>query len=207
MFRCNLHPYLKWFGIVTVLSLSARLYVIYAVHSLPVEHGVHSSDVEASVVMAKIRNMEKTNVWSLLCTVAVTLSLLLFHGSVHTAAAHRLLIAAAPPIWNDHSKKKKKDVPLVGFMYLVFMRMPGESYCRRLRSSLLYLWDDFGMLINSLVCWLATLNVDEGFHCIVLYRRRCWIVLFCHNLCVIRVSLNRLTSCSMYVGTSPGLSL
>ena len=31
-------------------------------------------------------------------------------------------------------KKKKEDVPLVEFMYLVFARMPGESYRRRLGS-------------------------------------------------------------------------
>ena len=30
-----------------------------------------------------------------------------------------------------------EDVPLVEFMYLVFARMPGESYCRRFRSLLL----------------------------------------------------------------------
>ena len=29
---------------------------------------------------------------------------------------------------------KVEDVPLVEFMYLVFTRMPGESYSRRLRS-------------------------------------------------------------------------
>ena len=45
-----------------------------------------------------------------------------------------------------------KDVPLVEFMYLVFARMPGESYRRRLRSLLLYLHDVFVELINSLVC-------------------------------------------------------
>ena len=44
------------------------------------------------------------------------------------------------------------DVPLVEFMYLVFTRMPGESYRRRLRSSLLYLCYVFRALINSLVC-------------------------------------------------------
>ena len=44
-----------------------------------------------------------------------------------------------------------EDVPLVEFMYLVFTRMPGESYRRRLRS-LLYLCYVFGALINSLVC-------------------------------------------------------
>ena len=36
-------------------------------------------------------------------------------------------------------------------MYLVFTRMLGESYRRRLRS-LLYLCDVFRSLINSLVC-------------------------------------------------------
>ena len=45
-----------------------------------------------------------------------------------------------------------EDVPLVEFMYLVFTRMPGESYRRRLRSSLLYLCYVFLALINSLVC-------------------------------------------------------
>ena len=43
-----------------------------------------------------------------------------------------------------------EDVPLVEFMYLVFTRMPSESYRRRLRS-LLYLCDIFRALINSLV--------------------------------------------------------
>jgi len=41
--------------------------------------------------------------------------------------------------------------PLVEFMYLVFMCVPGESYRRRLRSLLLYLPYVFGALINSLV--------------------------------------------------------
>ena len=44
------------------------------------------------------------------------------------------------------------DVPLVEFMYLVFYFMPGENYCRRLRSLFLYLCDVFRALINSLVC-------------------------------------------------------
>ena len=44
-----------------------------------------------------------------------------------------------------------EDVPLVEFMYLIFTRMPGESYRRRLRS-LLCLCDDSRVLINSLVC-------------------------------------------------------
>ena len=37
------------------------------------------------------------------------------------------------------SKIEIEDVPLVEFMYLVFTRMPGESYSRRLGSLLLYL--------------------------------------------------------------------
>ena len=45
-----------------------------------------------------------------------------------------------------------EDAPLVQFMYLVFIRVPGESYRRRLRSLLLCLCDDFPGLINSLVC-------------------------------------------------------
>ena len=47
---------------------------------------------------------------------------------------------------------KKDDVPLVEFMYLVFTRMPGENYRRRLRPLLLYLSDVIRALINSLVC-------------------------------------------------------
>ena len=43
-------------------------------------------------------------------------------------------------------------VPLVELMYLVFTRMPGESYRRRLRSLLLSLRDVFRALINSLAC-------------------------------------------------------
>ena len=38
------------------------------------------------------------------------------------------------------------------FMYLVFTRMPGESYRRRVMSLLLCLCDVFRALINSLVC-------------------------------------------------------
>ena len=36
-----------------------------------------------------------------------------------------------------------ENVPLVEFMHLVFIRMPGESYRRRLRSLLLCLHDVF----------------------------------------------------------------
>jgi len=45
-------------------------------------------------------------------------------------------------------------VPLVEFMCIVFTRMPGESYRRRLRSLLVYWCDVFRELINSLVCRL-----------------------------------------------------
>ena len=60
-------------------------------------------------------------------------------------------------VWNDEHCHAK---PLVGFMYLVFTRVPGESYSRRLRSLLLcYV---FLALINSLVCWLnIAINTDQ----------------------------------------------
>ena len=45
-----------------------------------------------------------------------------------------------------------EDVPLVEFMYLVFTRLPGERYRRRLRSLLLFLCYVFRALMNSLVC-------------------------------------------------------
>ena len=43
------------------------------------------------------------------------------------------------------------DIPLVEFMYLVFTRIPGESYHRRLMPLLLFLCDACRALINSLV--------------------------------------------------------
>ena len=52
-------------------------------------------------------------------------------------------------------KRNPDDVPLVEFMYLVFTRMPDESYLRRPRSLSLYLCYVFRALINSLVCWLC----------------------------------------------------
>ena len=61
-----------------------------------------------------------------------------------------------------------EDVPLVEFMYLVFTHKPGESYCRWLRSLLLYLCYIFCTMINSLVCWFymfdsltTTINVGD----------------------------------------------
>ena len=52
-----------------------------------------------------------------------------------------------------------KAVPLVEFMYLVFTRMPGESYRRRHRSLLLYLCYVFRALMNSLSCALILVLV------------------------------------------------
>ena len=46
--------------------------------------------------------------------------------------------------------RKDEDVLLAEFMYLVFTRMPGESYRRRLRSLSLCLCCVFRALINSL---------------------------------------------------------
>ena len=51
----------------------------------------------------------------------------------------------------DRAQERFVDVLLVEFMYLVFTRMPGEMYRRRLRF-LLCLRDVFRELINSLVC-------------------------------------------------------
>ena len=47
-----------------------------------------------------------------------------------------------------------EDIHLVGEMYLVFTRMPGESYRGRLRS--LFAVFVFWALINSIECWLCT---------------------------------------------------
>ena len=46
---------------------------------------------------------------------------------------------------------------LVEFMHLVFTRMPGESYCRWLRS----LW--LCLCVTSFERWLTPLFVDSGF--------------------------------------------
>ena len=49
-----------------------------------------------------------------------------------------------------------EDVTVVEFIYLVFTRMPGESYRRRHRFLLLYLCYVYRALINSLVCGFCT---------------------------------------------------
>ena len=57
------------------------------------------------------------------------------------------------------SENPPEEVPLVEFMYLVFTRMPCESYRKRFRSSLLYLCYIFRALtVNSLVCWFISVN-------------------------------------------------
>ena len=50
----------------------------------------------------------------------------------------------------DARKHKAQGTSSLEFMYLVFTRIPGESYRKRLRS--LLLCDVFRALINSLVC-------------------------------------------------------
>ena len=49
---------------------------------------------------------------------------------------------------------------LVVFLYLVFTRMPGESYRRWLGSVLMCLCDGFWALINSLVGWFLFLRLE-----------------------------------------------
>ena len=46
-----------------------------------------------------------------------------------------------------------EDVLLVEFIYLVFIRMPGESFCKPLGSFLLCLCDIFQALINYTDTW------------------------------------------------------
>ena len=57
-------------------------------------------------------------------------------------------------------------------MYLVFTRIPGESYRRRLRSLVLYLRYVFRALSNSLVCWFCMHlgNHLRGWGCMLRWR-------------------------------------
>ena len=52
-----------------------------------------------------------------------------------------------------------EGVPLVEFMDLAFTCMPGEGYCRKLRSSLMY--SVFRVLINSLVHLLFFVYISK----------------------------------------------
>ena len=71
----------------------------------------------------------------------------------------------ATPSLGKRAKFETKfvDVPLVEFMYLVFTRMPYESYRRRLWSLLLYLCYVFRALIYPLVCWLKFETIKSTF--------------------------------------------
>ena len=59
-----------------------------------------------------------------------------------------------------------ETVPLVEFMYVVFTRMPGESYRRRLRSLLLCLFDVLRALINSLFVYFVLVLLFCLFVCL-----------------------------------------
>ena len=53
-------------------------------------------------------------------------------------------------LWRSLCTSGGVYVPLVEFMHLVFTRMPGGSYRRRLRFSLLYLRDVFRAFVTVL---------------------------------------------------------
>ena len=59
---------------------------------------------------------------------------------------------ATTPVKRTSVPLTVEDVPLVEFMYLVFTRMPGESYPIRLGSLLLNLCYVLRALITSSVC-------------------------------------------------------
>ena len=69
-------------------------------------------------------------------------------------------------------------------MYLVFIHMPGESCCRRLRSLLCYV---FRALINSLVLIVAWLPSDSTENCV--------FKLFCFELTVISFDSSKCCCC------------
>ena len=68
------------------------------------------------------------------------------------------MMVSISTIIESHCRKQETELclslikTLVVCMYLVFTRMPGECYRRRLRSLSLYLCYVFRALINSLVC-------------------------------------------------------
>ena len=66
--------------------------------------------------------------------------------------------ANLPPDWSvlHRPETERNDVHPLEFIYLVFTRMPGESYHGRLRSLFLYLCYVFRAQINSPVCWFST---------------------------------------------------
>ena len=79
-----------------------------------------------------------------------------------------------------------EDVPQVEFMYLV---LPGESYRRRLRSLLLYLCDISWALINSLVFWCHSFQLQqylEWIRAVIIVNHICFFLSFFPPLCISR---------------------
>ena len=77
------------------------------------------------------------------------------------------------------------DVPLVEFMYLVFTRMPGENYRRRLRS-LLYLYYVFralrvAMVVGVVVLVLRISNASSGYGGVGRAGEVIYLSLHCHH--------------------------
>ena len=86
------------------------------------------------------------------------------------------------------------DVPLVECIYLVFTRMPRESYRRRLRSLLLYLCDVFRVLINSLVCGLSSFRIQVNPAC---RKTAIHIDTFACAVCLVsKINMSWTTACS-----------
>ena len=70
-------------------------------------------------------------------------------NKIQRDGARRIIIMGFPELADNHLElSRTEDVPLVEFMYLVFSRIPGESY----RGRHLCFCDVFRELINSLVC-------------------------------------------------------
>ena len=80
--------------------------------------------------------------------------------AVSSSALCPIIIGYTPPGFDCDFpvtfERKKKTVPLMEFIDLVFTRMPSESCSRRLRDLLLFLRYVFRALINSLVVWFST---------------------------------------------------
>ena len=75
------------------------------------------------------------------------------HLDFHTATELCYMSARSPAeVPTQMGPQNNEDVPLVEFVNLVFTRMPGEGYRRRLRSLLLYLCYVFRAVIISFVC-------------------------------------------------------
>ena len=91
--------------------------------------------------------IQKMYLWWSLCT-------LYLH-----ACKHRRGTSGGVYVPCIYTHANTEEVSLVEFMYLVFTRMPTESYSGRLRSLLLYLCYVFRALINSLVRWFRPVKI------------------------------------------------